>query len=425
MGWVFLGVSINNAAYTVTAYRPARRSKLLFGWSFFASWITIELAPFHLLWQVITTGVFASRGALRTRPGQVGLAITLASWAGLALTIRQSLAARHEVREALRDLAHEPRPVEHHAVRVRRGVVFARAGGRRLRLDVHHPATPAPAGTRRPALVQVHGGGWVLGFKDRQGQLLMHQLARRGWVCFNVDYRLSPLATFPDHLVDVKRAIAWIRDHAEEFGVDPDFIAVTGGSAGGHLTALTALTANDPRYQPGFEEADTSVRAAVPFYGVYDFTNRHGAWPPDVVPRFLAPVVMKRDPNEDPEAWAAASPLDQVHPDAPPFFVVHGDIDVLAPVEDARDFVDRLRAVSAEPVYYLELRGAQHAFEVFASLRANAVIESVVRFLDAVHTAYQESPTGDPSGAEVAEAVIDELGPVVSEELGQPSDVSG
>ncbi len=346
MGWAYLVVSINGAAYTLNAYRPARKSRVLYGWSFFASWITIEMAPFHLLWQIVATAVFAWKGALRTNPGRLGLAITLASWAGLALSVRRSFAARHEIREALRELRHEAPEVEPQAVKVERNITFARAGGRNLHLDVHSPAQPAAPDERRPALVQIHGGGWVLGFKDRQGQLLMDHLAARGWVCFNVDYRLSPMATFPDHLIDVNRAIAWIRDHADDYGIDPDFIAVTGGSAGGHLTTLTALTHDEDRYQPGFEEADTSVQAAVPFYGVYDFTNRNGAWPEETIPWFLAPVVMKVDPDEDPEAWAAASPLDQVRAEAPPFLVVHGDIDVLAPVEDARG----LRATSARRV---------------------------------------------------------------------------
>ena len=99
-----------------------------------------------------------------------------------------------------------------------------------------------------------------------------------GWVGFNIDYRLSPAATFPDHLVDVKRAIAWVREHAAEYGADPDFVCLTGGSAGGHLCALAALTADDPAYQPGFEDADTSVAAAVPFYGVYDLTDSEGIY---------------------------------------------------------------------------------------------------------------------------------------------------
>lgn len=409
MGWAYLGLSINGALYTLNAYKPNRKNRFLFGWSFFASWITIELAPFHLILQLLGTAFFARRGALRTTPGKVGLVVSLASWAGLLAAVRQSFRSRDEIREALRDLTADIGDEAPGEVVVERGITFARAGGRSLKLDVHRPAAPPAPGEKRPVLLQVHGGAWVLGFKDRQGQLLMKAMASRGWVCFNVDYRLSPMATFPDHLIDVKRSIAWIREHADDYGIDPDFIAVTGGSAGGHLTALTALTANDPRYQPGFEDVDTSVAAAVPFYGVYDFTNRNGAWPAETVPKFLAPYVMKSDPDAEPEAWAAASPLDQVHAGAPPFFVIHGDLDVLAPVEDARDFVGRLEAVSESPVYYLELKGAQHAFETFASVRANAVVAAAARFLMAVRAAHLEHG-GEPSAGEVDEAVTEEMG---------------
>ena len=104
----------------------------------------------------------------------------------------------------------------------------------------------------------------------------MAHLAERGWVCVAVNYRLSPRGTWPDHIVDVKRAIAWVKAHIAEYGGDPDFVAITGGSAGGHLSSLAALTPNVAGFQPGFEDADTSVQAAVPFYGVYDFTNRDG-----------------------------------------------------------------------------------------------------------------------------------------------------
>jgi len=128
------------------------------------------------------------------------------------------------------------------------------------------------------------------------------------------------------------------------------------------------------------------------------------------VPLFLAPVVMKCDPDEAPERYAAASPLDQVRANAPPFFVIHGDLDLLAPVEDARDFVHRLREVSNEPVYYLELKGAQHAFETFASIRANAVVEAAERFLNAVHTAYLRSGAHTPTAAEVDEAMTNQVG---------------
>jgi acetyl esterase/lipase len=246
--------------------------------------------------------------------------------------------------------------------------------------------------------MQIHGGGWVIGDKREQGVPLLRHLAANGWVGFNVNYRLSPAATFPDHLVDLKAGLAWIREHADEYGADPDYVVVTGGSAGGHLCALVALTANDPEYQPGFESVDTSVRAAVPFYGVYDFTNRLGTWDQDTIRRFFQPMIIKRFFDTEREAFEKASPMDRVHAGAPPFLVVHGDLDTLAPIEDCRHFVELLRATSNSPVVYAEMKGAQHAFEVFPSYRTARVIEGVERFLT---TLWQHDRRG--AGESVAE----------------------
>ena len=147
--------------------------------------------------------------------------------------------------------------------------------GKRGHLDLYLPAGEDTI-KDAPVLLQIHGGAWTIGEKDHQGRPLMNQMAAQGWVCVAINYRLSPRDAWPAHIVDVKRAIAWIKDNIADYGGDPDYIAITGGSAGGHLTALAALTAGDPEFQPGFEDADTSVQAAVPFYGVYDFAGSTG-----------------------------------------------------------------------------------------------------------------------------------------------------
>jgi acetyl esterase/lipase len=197
------------------------------------------------------------------------------------------------------------------------------------------------------------------------------------------NYRLSPKARFPAHLVDCKRALAWIRSHVAEYGGDPSFVAVTGGSAGGHLAALMGLTANDARLQPGFETVDTGVAACVPFYGVYDFTDRHGlkGSGPGMV-EWLAKNVMPCPPSQDPALWDLASPITLVRESAPPFFVLHGTHDSLASTAEARLFAKRLRAVSRQPVAYAELPGAQHAWEIFKSARAMYSVHAVARFLE-------------------------------------------
>jgi acetyl esterase/lipase len=255
--------------------------------------------------------------------------------------------------------------------------------GVRNQLDLYfHRSRPQGC----PILIYVHGGAWVpVTHKDHQGKPLMLHLASRGWVCFAPNYRLSPPAVFPDHIIDVKKAIAWARAHAEEFGGDPTFITIAGGSAGGHLSALAALTPNDHAYQPGFEDVDTSVDACIPFYGVLDFTN--DAAIPSVKGRthfLLEPIVMKKKLSENREDYVKASPLHRVRADAPPFFVIHGKHDSLVPVAEARHFVERLRAVSHAPVAYAELPGTQHAFDVFPSIRSAHVVRAVERFLDYV-----------------------------------------
>lgn len=396
MSWVLFGLSVWGLLFTLNARWPSR-NRFLLGPSFFGAWLTIELAGWHLLVQVAVTAVLCAFGALDSWPGWVGLALCLASWAGLVVMVAQGRRSTAAMRAAIVDVVGtDPGPKvplsktllpftpRRRGVSRVRNIEFARAGGRRLRLDVTLPRDAGP-GDRRPAVLQIHGGAWVFGDKREQGLPLLGHLAANGWVAFNANYRLSPFATWPDHLVDCKRALAWIREHAGEYGADPSFVCVTGGSAGGHLAALVALTQNDPEYQPGFEEADTSVQAAVPFYGVYDFTNRQGAMHEKFLPMFLEPWVMKRFYDDDPVAFERASPIDAVNAGAPPMLVIHGDRDTLAPVVDARLFVDRLREVSAQPVLYGELAGAEHAFDVFCSVRAVRVVEAVERFLHWAH----------------------------------------
>ena len=117
---------------------------------------------------------------------------------------------------------------------------------------------------------------------------------------------------------------------------------MTNGGAIVNLSSLAALTPNLADFQPGFEDADTSVAAAVPFYGVYDFVNRHGTSRADLED-FLAKRVLKSTLAEDRARWEQASSISHIGSDAPPFFVFHGTNDSLVPVEQARTFVEELR----------------------------------------------------------------------------------
>lgn len=408
--WLFLAVSLVGAWFTFNTYRPTHWPAPFALVSFFAGWLTTELAFHHLAWQVGMTALFVWGGALGGWPGWVGLGITLVSWVALVRCYLTARMAETVVEEALTnalgaDYATRilpgvresfapaidwwqiamPFPMRHADVERVRDLEFHRPNGRGLRLDVYR-RRDRPTGC--PTLLQIHGGGWMVGSKNEQGIPLMLHLAARGWVCVSADYRLAPTATFPEPLVDVKRALAWIREHGTEYGANPDFVVITGGSAGGHLCSLAALTANDPEYQPGFEEVDTAVRGCVAFYGVYDFTDRHGHYRNPGLAKLLARYVMKQPLRSAREAFEKASPMSRVHASAPPFFVIHGDRDTLVPVAEARRFSDTLRATSPAPVAYAEIPGAQHAFEIFPSLRSTFVVHGVERFLAWLYSAY-------------------------------------
>jgi acetyl esterase/lipase len=418
-------VGIVALVHAVNALAP-RKGRVFLAPSFFGSWLTIELAPWWLFWQVVVGAALVLFGGLEQARGWIGLALlVVASGILVAVILRARKTHLHlaEADEAIElDPDHSPVPFPTSSVwfpflhfRKREGVTavrnieFAEGVTKKgkpvtLRLDLVKPDEAKP-GDKRPGILQIHGGAWVIGDKREQGIPLLNHLAANGWVGINANYRLSPKVAAPEHLIDCKRAIAWWREHAEEHGGDPDFLCVTGGSAGGHLTALVALTPNDPRYQPGFEDVDTRVDAAVPFYGVYDFTNRGGHWHKDTVRLFIEPRVMQVKLAEHPEAFRDYSPMDQVRPDAPPFLVIHGSLDTLAPVEDAREFVRLLRETSSSPVLYAEMAGAQHAFEIFPSYRAAKVIEMVERFLHSIHVAYQRGQAA-PTEAVAAEPLV-------------------
>lgn len=411
MAWSLLLLGIAGLVLVVNGLRPVRRLAPLVVPSFAAGWLTSETALHLLAIHLSAAVVIIAGGALGNWPGWLGFGLCLPAWAGLLFLHTQGSSAAGVMEGAIsgalgRDyrarLAHvdgldAPLPpgrmalplwLVDPAVHVTRNIAYTPAGGRRHQLDVYAPRN----GTRgAPVLFQIHGGGWVMGHKAQQARPLLFYMASRGWVCVSANYRLSPGVSWPTHLIDLKRALCWMRQHIVEYGGDAGFIIVTGGSAGGHLAAMMALTANDPIYQPGFEAMDTGVQGAVPFYGLYDFLNREDQHCHGGIQGYLERMVLQVPFDTTPAVFGRASPLSLVCADAPPFLVVHGRNDSLVCVEEARLFVEKLRAVSRQPVAYAELPYAQHAFEVFYSPRTLHVIRGVHRFGCAIHAEYRGS----------------------------------
>jgi acetyl esterase/lipase len=410
---LYLILGLLSLLCTASAIIKARRLSHAVPLYFMIAWLCGELAFIHIAWQLLLSLAVMAGGGLESAAGRWGLACFFLSWAGLLYLHQQSMdtgvVLDNALRAALGDNYRGDLPLTRQGVigagirsaewlrpfsmrragiRVHRDIPYGEHGKRNL-LDVYQPEAPREGGC--PVVLQIHGGGWMIGEKHQQALPLMNHLAERGWLCVALNYRLSPRASFPDHIVDVKRSIAWIRRHAADYGGNPDFLGVTGGSAGGHLAALTALTPNYQPWQPGFEEVDTRVSAAVPFYGVYDFLDRDKLRESMSMEGMLAKYVMKCTPEENPELWENASPLSHVRADAPPVFVLQGTHDSLVWVEEARNFVNRLRAVSDQVVAYGELPGAQHAFEVFHSVRTDHSVIAVTAFLEWCHARSDEA----------------------------------
>ncbi|TMW68642.1 hypothetical protein Poli38472_006110 [Pythium oligandrum] len=335
--------------------------------------------------------------------------LSLQEWIGVVLPLPQPMAL---------SLAYA-------GVRKIKTVTFAHVGENRtskLRMDVYkHDKTPPNA----PILVYVHGGAWMFGTRERAPLPLLYQVANHGWVVCSVDYRLSPKVAFPDHLIDVKRAIAYLRQNARnEFDADPEFIAVAGESAGGHLASLVALTATDKSLQPGFEDVDTSVRACIDNYGVHDFLDRHGLYfykdKGHGFLKMMEVVIMQRPIKESLEQYEQASPvswlMDDKHCEAkqgqlvPPFLLSHGTHDTLVPFDDSSIFYEKLqkhrartgqRIADIEDVF-IEIPGAHHAFNYLMSPRALAYGDAVCAFLENVHSKTKDLPLGCVGGTGVA-----------------------
>ena len=251
----------------------------------------------------------------------------------------------------------------------------------KLKLDIYRPRSSKKF---LPAILQIHGGGWISGSK-RQAALLMSHMAAQGWVCFSAVHRFSPEIVFPEHLIDIKRALNWIRKNSEKYGVDPEFVVVTGGSAGGHLASLMALTQNLPEFQPGFEKSDTSIQGCVSLYGVYEFIepfNDEKLYPAKAK---LLEIVCGGTPKTKPDSFRKITPANWISSENPPFLLVQGDTDALISVNEAKNFFDGLKAQNSKNCAILNLPLVEHAFDIFPTLTAQCIVPIIERYLIMLH----------------------------------------
>jgi len=360
-------------------------------------WPTGEAAPVVIGASALDAARRGLRGDFKGPGGRVALALTAISWGLLGFVYVRSSKSQHFFEDPLADaLGEDYAAVAAEERRSRRGGVLRTSWSRRQYVkksdiirygphrvnvaDVWHRGD-LPRDGKAPVLLQVPGGAWAIGMRRPQAYPMLSHMAERGWVCVSMAYRVSPRNTWPAHIIDVKRALAWIKENIADYGGDPDFVAISGGSAGGHLTALAALTQNDPEWQPGFEDADTSVVAAVPIYGRYDWFSKEGSGRPEFI-SILQRFIVKKRFSQNRQVYLDASPITKIRPDAPPFFILHGEDDSIIPVGEGREFAESLAQKSDDVVVYSEIPHAQHAFDFFGSPHGHFTATAVAHFLD-------------------------------------------
>jgi len=240
----------------------------------------------------------------------------------------------------------------------------------------------------------------MMGHKSEQAQPLLHRMVEMGWVGVSINYRLAPRDAYPAQIVDVKKAIAWVKQNIAEHGGDPSFIVVTGGSAGGHLSLLAGLTPGHADWQQGFEGVDTAVQGVLAMYPVVDLTNRHGIRQQDRMDNFITRHIVQQTRDAVPHIFEDGSPFTWIHREgvaaaAPPFCIVQGTHDSLVWVEEVRRFVAELNPLTRHPLVYAELPGAQHAFEILHSPRTSHFLNAAAVWLEWVRArqGHHNTPT--------------------------------
>lgn len=367
--------------------------------------------PQLILLGLLLTGILAYHGAFSSLLGQLGLLLHVVSWTlliGYQLRMRTAfpildgqpilddedpfpaLLHPEQGRTPTKTKPATPFAISYlpsltlqtealQQVEVLHDVVYREIDGVRLKLDIYRRRGQTTPGR---SVIYIHGGAWIVGSR-RQSPFLLSELAASGCVVFAIQYRLAPRFPLPAAITDCKAAVAWVRENAERFGGTQDAIAI-GGSAGGHLTAMLAVSPGEPSLQPGFETKDTSIAGAVVLYGIANFVDIFEQYPNPIALYLFEELVFKKRYLDNPELYRLSQPLTYLHPKVPPILLVHGENDSLIPIEEARNFLAHLQTAGATRVHLCEIPLAPHAFELMPTplhQRAVRIVRDFIRDL--------------------------------------------
>jgi acetyl esterase/lipase len=243
------------------------------------------------------------------------------------------------------------------------------ASGRKEKLDLYLPSTP-PAGKLSPAVVWIHGGGWTGGVKtEGRAKEICTTFAEAGYVAVSVEYRLGDGA-WPTNLQDCKNGVRFLRAHAAEYHLDPERIAVAGGSAGGHLSLMVGFTGDSPEFEPKgpdivYPGVSCRVKAVIDMYGISNLLTRREVaedGTPTEKLRPAGPVNVFGPLNAPGDVYRRASPVTHITKSSPPVLILHGRIDKTVDYAQSEELVRALQAVGVPHELVLVDR-AGHTFD--------------------------------------------------------------
>lgn len=241
---------------------------------------------------------------------------------------------------------------------LKKNLVYGNADGFALKMDLidcgRREGRPAPV------LVWIHGGAWSDHELDRnyRPEVELLRFAAKGYVVACIDYRLSDEALFPAQIQDCKCAIRFLRAHAAEWNLDPDRIGVWGESAGGHLVNLLGAAENVPEFEGsgGWQEYSSRVNAVCTWYSPVDIRTMELS-----EGSVLDALLGHPNEQEREEKVRAANPITYLHPQMPPFLIMHGSADPLVPIEQSRILYQRLSEMGCSAELHI-IEGQGHGF---------------------------------------------------------------
>lgn len=266
--------------------------------------------------------------------------------------------------------------------RVQEGIVYANPGHRTLHLSLFLP--DGPRDKARPCVLLMHGGAWVGGSRHQLRWYGRH-LAAEGYVAASISYRKLPRHRFRDSVQDAKTAVCWLKEHAADYGIDPNRIIAFGNSAGGYLAGMLAATSGNP----AFEDAEvvscsTRVSAAVSLYGALDlavYKSPHTWIRVGGVARRLVTRYVSDDVPTGTDAHAFASPITYFDANTAPMLFIQGEKDNLVPAEVAARAHETLQKCGATS-RIVSVPGRGHAFDfIYRGLR-ESIFADILQFLN-------------------------------------------